>query len=190
MNNNVNFVPSNTNESFMAKLYVNKKQLINSKCPINRLDDTVSLPIFESERLLSQEGNSIVEIMSSSGNVVHAKVTQYDYKPRTIAMPQWMIDCVKVKDNDLVKIVTKKVQTITRVKVKSPKEITNSLGILEFELKDRNLLYKGEIITVKMFEKKYQFVVDKIYNQNTELDMGLLYGNGMTAEIIYDIEIV
>ena len=51
---------------------------------------------------------------------------------------------------------------ITNIKVTAPKEITNSLGVLEFHLRNRHVLYTGEQITIKMFEKTYVFTIDEI----------------------------
>jgi hypothetical protein len=62
------------------------------------------------------------------------------------------------------------------------------LGILEFEMRDRNLLYKDDSFEVKMFKKTYVFTVINIYNQSNEIDIGTLYGSGLTSEIIFDIE--
>lgn len=173
--------------TFSSKLYVVKKQE-NGKTR-NLLDDTISLPRIESERFLIQDC-STVEISNNSNeqNTVFAKVTKYDSDKHTVQMPVWMVDRIKSKTNDMVKIVSKPVKNITKIKVKCPKEITNSLGILEFEMRDRNLLYKDDSFEVKMFEKTYIFTVTNIYSQSNEIDVGTLYGSGLTSEIIFDIE--
>lgn len=180
MNQIMHNILSNSGDSFMAKLYVNKKHTIN-----DNLDDSIGIPQFETERLLNQDIQT-VEI-SFGENKVIGKVTKYDSNPRTILLPQWMINKLGAKENDLVKIITKKIDQITKLSVKCPKEITNSLTILEFEMRDRNLLYKNNVFIVKIFDKEYRFIIENIYNNNKEIEVGILYNNGLSSEIFFDI---
>jgi hypothetical protein len=111
---------------FLSNLYIVKKQENEKRRKL--LDDTISLPQAESERFLMQDC-STVEISNNFNEQykVFAKVTKYDSDKHTIQMPAWMIDRIKSKTNDMVKIISKPVKNITKIKVKCPKEIPNSL---------------------------------------------------------------
>lgn len=180
--NDINFRSS----QFMAKLYAVKKKL---KFKYKK-DDTITLPLFESERLLTQY-NMFVEISNQligQANIsVIAKVTNFDADPRTVQLPEWMFDYLNIKENNLIKLTTKKILNITKICARCPKEITDSLTIMEFEIRDRNILYKNDVIIVKMFEKEYKFFVDKLYNGDSEISSGLLYPDGIFTEIFFDI---
>lgn len=178
-------------QSFMAKLYAVKKKENHVANPIKKYvkNDTISLPVFESERLLAQDV-STVEIFSPDGKrSVYAKVTKYDSDPRTVQLPMWMFESLDIQENAMVKIVTKSIKSITKISISCPKEITNSLLVVEFEIRDRNILYKGDVFLIKMFEKEYKFTIDKLYNGTEEIVVGTLYDNSLTSEIIFDINV-
>lgn len=176
----------NPREQFLARLYAIKSE--NNVFPNGLLADTVSIPAQESEKLLLND-NQVINI-SYGDKSVCAKVTNYSAPPRTIQMPTWMINKIGAKVNDLLKITISDIKPITLLKVTAPKEITNSIVVLEFELRNKNLLYKGEKVQIKMFEKIYEFVIEKIFNGDTELDSGTLYGNGLTAEVKFDVTVI
>ncbi len=180
------FLLNNSMEPFVAKLFAFAKY--NTALLPTCLDDTVEIPQAESKKFLMQE-NSIVDI-SFEGNHVYAKVVGYSAENRMIVMPQWMINKIKAKQNDFLKIELANIKKITMVKVIAPSNITNSLGVLEFHLRNRNILYSGEQITVKMFEKTYIFTISEIYSGEEKLETGLLYGNSLTTEIKFDLVII
>lgn len=170
-------------EPFLARLYATK--LVDNKILPTCLNDTVIIPQIEGERLLLGD-NMIVDISFGDNHVI-AHVIDYTAPNRTIQMPNWMFEKINALQNDLLKIESANIKKITNIKVTAPKEITNSLGVLEFHLRHRHVLYTGEQIVIKMFEKTYVFTIDEIYNGKEKLSTGLLYDNGPTTEIKFDL---
>lgn len=177
-----------SNGVFTSKLYADVK--INKKIMQSSNDDTIIIPPIESQKLLLQD-NHILEITNENTKLsVYAKVIDYCAPNRNILIPKWMMEKIGAKTNDLLKLEIAKIKKITMVRVVVPSLITNSLGIMEFHLKDRNLLYSGEEIKIKMFEMEFVFKIEEIYNDKEKLNVGMLYdilGDNSKTEINFDI---
>lgn len=191
-NNNANHdidIGNNDNSPFSAQLYAVKKKKNKVITHINKhfKDDTICLPVLESQKLFLRD-TLTVELKSPNGKVM-VKVTKYNSDPRTVQLPQWIFEKLNIQENTIVQITEKNIKPITKISVSCPKEITNSLLVLEFEIRNRNLLYKNDVFCVKMFEKEYRFTIDNIYNKSDEIDCGLLYENSLVSEIFFDINI-
>lgn len=181
--------------SFTAQLYATRKleKYKYHKLLPTCLDDTVVIPRSESEKLLMQD-NSIVDISfcdnKQTTTHVYAKVIGYSAPSRLIMMPQWMIDKIGAKSNNLLRIELANIKKITMVKIIAPKTITNALGVLEFHLRNRSVLYSGEQILVNMFEKKYCFTINEIFSGDEKIETGILYTSGPTTEVKFDLTVV
>lgn len=184
-------INNESSNNFIVKLYANiRKQ--NKKL---RLNDTISLPINESEKLLQLNINNQSIVKLTFGKfVMFAKVTEYNSPQKTITLEKWMLEKLGAKENDFIKITIENIKHVTKIKITTSKEITNSLEILEYELLNRNIIYKNEKILISVFEKIYEFSIDEIYSEQEQIDCGTLHcnvpnKNGLT-EIIFDLNLV
>lgn len=182
--NNHNF---DNSKELTIKLHVMKKPA-NKNYFESQIDDTVEIPIFESEKLLSQD-NFIVDI-NFENKVIQAKVTHYNAPKRMIIMPEWMILKIGAKINDFVTITLSKIKKITKIKVNVSKSITDPLTVFEYYLRNRNIVYHEEIAKFKIFDKEYIFKIEKIYNENNEINAGFLHDKNLISEIIFDLHLL
>ena len=173
-----------SNSNIVMKLYVMKK--INLKnSPNGFVDDTISIPISESEKILSQD-NFMVDVKFND-QIASTKVTSFDAPNRMVMMPEWIMEKIGAKQNDLITLTLSKIKKITRIKVTTSSKIQNCLPILEFYFRDRNVLYVDETIQFNMFENKYIFKIDEIYHNDEKINVGKLYDSNLNTEIIFDL---
>lgn len=171
---------------FQTQIHVIERETYNKI--ETSLDDTVELPDNISMKLLN-EGNCFV-CLSYNDNRVVAKATKYNAPNGCVIMPKWMIEKLKIEMDNTVTITSEKIKTITFVKIKVPSEITEPMGVLEFHLRNRNILYENEQIKIKMFENTYIFTVCEIFSETERIECGILYGNNGNipiADIKFDI---
>jgi hypothetical protein len=147
--------------------------------------DTLKIPQCVAEILLTQDIQTLE--LSFGENKVIGKVTEYNSQFGTIILPNWMINKLDAKEGNSVNIAIKNVEKITKICAKCPKEIIDPVAILEFELRDRHLLYENDIISVKMFEKEYKFIIENIFNDENKINTGSLYQNNLSSEILFDV---
>ena len=62
----------------------------------------------------------------------------------------------------------------------------NPTDILEFELRNRNLLGVGEKINAKIFDVKAEFIVEKLESGSKSIDIGVLYNNTIASDIVFE----
>lgn len=152
-------------------------------------DDSVIIPQNEGNILLSFENDYIVKIKSVGHEKnMYAKVINFNAKIGRIIMSDKMKKELNIENGDRIYVESVKLENITKIKFKVPKIMVNPNAILEFELKNKNILSKGDMIESNIFDKKYVCTVMEIYSSDKTIDIGLLYGTGTTSDITLEIE--
>ena len=94
---------------------------------------------------------------------------------------------IKAKFGDLVTINIANIDVITKIDVAIPEVITNPVDILQFKLRDRNMISKDENIEIKIFDKKYVIKIVALYNENNKINQGMLFGSSLSRDINLNI---
>ena len=167
-------VLSYDNESKIKKMNFNK-------------GDNVIIPKKEGNELLAINNNCILKI-SSGTKFVYAKAVQYDAPDTKIIIPEELQKKLDVSDGDRIFISSVRLKNIKNIKVKVPIDICDPVAILEFELRNKNILTKENTIMCKIFDKSYEFVIVSMSdNDGIEMESGLVYGDNTTSDINFDI---
>jgi anaerobic selenocysteine-containing dehydrogenase len=149
--------------------------------------ENIIIPKKEGNELLGINNNCMLKI-SSGTKFVYAKAVQYDAPDTKIIIPEELQKKLDISDGDRVFISSTKLKNIKHIKVKVPIDICDPIAILEFELRNKNILTKENKIVCKIFDKTYEFVVVSISdNDGIEMESGLVYGDNTTSDINFDI---
>lgn len=176
-----------SHEHFSKMGYKNKS--FQLKCS-RKFDsnDGVYVPINEGNSMMC-ENNFVVKLYSKNSNkYVYGKAIGYDAPKGKIVAPKWMREVLNLSTNDNVDVIMVKIEPIIGLKISSPKVVVDPQAILEFELSHRNILSSGDVISSKIFEKKYNFIVKEIQTRNGISNVGSLYDNGVIADINFEID--
>jgi len=155
--------------------------------------DGVIVPSKEGKLLL--EDNNFILKLTCFNKSVYGKAVKYDAPDGVIIVPRWMrhkLESLMSKTHACsdctIHAQSINLEKITKVKIKVPNGMDNPVDILEFELRNRNLLAVGEKIVAKIFDLKVEFIVEKIEAGSKNIDIGLLYGNTTSSDIIFDFD--
>jgi hypothetical protein len=99
-----------------------------------------------------------------------------------------MMKNLDLKSGDIVQTVPEKLDSIVNIKINVPKNVVDPVSILEFELRQRNILTKGDKISSKIFEKSYDFIIKEIQTRSGMSNVGALYDNNIISNINFEIE--
>ena len=148
--------------------------------------DKISVPINVGNQMMREDTFCVK--LSYHGNSVYAKATEYDAPFANAIIPTSLCDRLSVGDGDIINVSIIKSNKITEMKISSPKIVENPLSILNYLLKDKQIISTGEIVRVKIFDKIYEFVILNLKTSDGDAEMGLLYGSDLVADVAIDIE--
>lgn len=146
--------------------------------------DSVIIPVDEGNIVLNS--NNFILKVSYNEKFVVCKATKYDAPTGMIIMPRHMLCKLCTYYSDFGKMCEVKniiPAKIKKVSILGPDDLENPNDILEFELRNRNILSVGEKIIVKMFDSNIEFYVKKLESSTGVIDYGLLYGNDIENNI-------
>lgn len=132
-------------------------------------------------------GVFVTQIKSSSGTV-YGKSIRYDAPKNCIILPSWMASKINIVNGNYVTISFEKIESITDIKFTIPKNIVDPHAILEFELRNRNVLSNGDIVKSTIFDKTYNFYVKEIKTASGLASVGTLFDNNIVSNINFVIE--
>lgn len=168
------------------EFFISKKEIIK----FNKSDSIILSP--EDSKDLFEQNNFVLKIKYEN-NYTYGKVTRYDAPARYIVIPKWMMEKIKVNNNDIVFIELSNLDIIKKIKLRVPKEMYDPQSILEYELINRHILTESDIIKINIFDKSYDIIIDEIEtsiigeNKLKRIKTGMLYDNGIESNINFDM---
>ena len=102
-------------------------------------------------------------------------------------VPKWIIDDLGLTYHNFVVVTQEKLKTITLVKISCPYKFEDPLTILEFELRNRQILTVGDKIDIKIFELLVQPEIVEIYSNDEKIQSGSLYDSSISRNVFFEI---
>lgn len=177
------------------KVRTGKKYFKDDPIGKKKFEQSDGIIVPSNEGKIMMEDNNFIVKLTCFDKSVYGKAVKYNAPKGVIIIPRWMkyklespMSNIHTSEDCIVHVQSVKLDKITKIKIKVPEGLDNPIDILEFELRNRNLLMVGEKITVKIFDLKIDFVVEKIESGSKNIDIGLLYGNDTSSDIIFDFD--
>lgn len=121
----------------------------------------------------------------------YAKIMSFESKTRNVVLPKLLIDKLNLDVYqeyrkpliNIKKINQEELQLITRITFRISLNIMNPIDVLQFELRNRHIVSLGEVITVSIFEKSYEFMIFDIECEGIKCSQGILYDDSLERDI-------
>jgi hypothetical protein len=132
--------------------------MITSCSPtVRQKSDGITMAFNAYEKIVRcQKEFYVVKITNgANGKSVYARVLESNDSKRDICMPKWMMDTLDASVGLSVIVTTDACATNFAKKIvfKIPKEMTNPISYLEYELTHHGIMYVGKIIKTMIFDK-------------------------------------
>lgn len=181
--------------SAQMKLRTGKKYFKNDPIGQKKFEQSDGIIVPADEGKILMEDNNFIVKLTCFDKSVYGKAVKYNAPNGVIIVPRWMkykLESPMSKTHTCadctIHVQSVKLDKITKIKIKVPEGLDNPIDILEFELRNRNLLMVGEKITVKIFDLKIDFIVERMESGSKSIDIGLLYENNTSSDIIFDFD--
>jgi hypothetical protein len=90
---------------------------------------------------------------------VYVGIGDFCAPEKTCYVPQWIFDCLNLKDGDNILIESVLLPNTKKIKALISKDIKNYKPVLEYILRNHTALFIGKIINVRVFEKIYNIKI-------------------------------
>lgn len=151
--------------------------------------NNIILPFSKGKQLFEME-NFVIRL-THNGKWSYGKAVNYDVDENTIVVPKRMLDMIELNFFENVHVRYEILKNIAKIDFKVPKQITNPLDILEFELQFRSVLSKNDIIIVKLFDTMFEIFVEKLEDKHgNNIKAGFIFNNELSSDIKFDFSFI
>ncbi len=140
-----------------AKMSIVKEEIFNRS-------DKVIVPMRYMDCVGDYFNEMIVQIYRGS-IIVYASIHSFSDDIDGIIIPRRLMKELDINYGDYVLINNTFIQKAKSVTIKFPKEIkelTDQVSMIEYALKDRTVIVKGDVVVIKFFKRNIKFIIHDV----------------------------